>query len=111
MVSGVRVETVSEPRMQTSVLAMRIFAGTAALGVLVGLFYFAMVHFNKRRLAYRAYKPVSTGGIEVDGLERGAADDADEAETLIGSAGQHDALDKSYGSGADVTEDDEPVAV
>ena len=85
-----------------------------ALGVLSSLFYFTMIQFNKRRLAYRSYKPASTGDIEVDGLERGTGADVDEVETLLGSAGnagQGDALDRSYGSGADVTEDDEPVAV
>ena len=82
-----------------------------ALGVLSSLFYFTMIQFNKRRLAYRSYKPASTGDIEVDGLERGTGPEVDEVETLLGSAAQGDALDKSYGSGADVTEDDEPVAV
>ena len=107
MVTAARVEVVTAPRLQVSVLLGRILIGLGATAALIGIIYRLMCVLDQHKQTYRAYTPADAGDIEVDTMLGPAVPAAGEAEAFVEQSGQRYGGGGAHRDGASTSDSDD----
>ena len=102
-----RVEVVTAPRLQVSVLLGRILIGLGATAALIGIIYRLMCVLDQHKQTYRAYTPADAGDIEVDTMLGPAVPAAGEAEAFVEQSGQRYGGGGAHRDGASTSDSDD----